>query len=104
MAEVRSPRADTDRRLLIHYWTLTTLYTHPQVYTSAADSGVVLTIRYLCSPRQRRGTAEALWERILEAVAESPDIGFAYPTQSCWWLVRSEQRLGGSHPATRSTA
>jgi len=61
---------------LIHYRTLT-----PVVYTSVADSGVLLTIRYLCRPRHRRGTAEALWERILEAVAESPDIEFAYPTQ-----------------------
>jgi len=45
------------------------------------EAGVLLTIRYLCRPRQRRGTAEVFWERILEAFAESPDIEFAYPTQ-----------------------
>jgi small-conductance mechanosensitive channel len=76
VAEAGIPRADADRRLLIHYRTLT-----PAVYTAVAESGVLLTIRYLCRPRERRGTAEALWERILEAVAESPDIEFAYTTQ-----------------------
>ncbi|MEE2846652.1 MAG: mechanosensitive ion channel family protein, partial [Gemmatimonadota bacterium] len=53
----------------------------PAVYTSVEEAGVLLTIRYLCRPRQRRGTAEVFWERILEAFAESPDIEFAYPTQ-----------------------
>jgi hypothetical protein len=53
----------------------------PVVYTSVEDAGVLLTIRYLCRPRQRRGSAEALWERILEAFAESLSIDFAYPTQ-----------------------
>jgi hypothetical protein len=41
----------------------------------------LVTIRYLCRPRQRRGSAEALWERILEAFAGLPSIEFAYPTQ-----------------------
>jgi hypothetical protein len=53
----------------------------PAVYTSVLDAGVLLTIRYLCRPRQRRGTAEEFWERILDTFAESPDIEFAYPTQ-----------------------
>jgi len=66
----------TSKRFLIHYTKLT-----PVVYTSVQDSGVMLTIRYLTQPRQRRGTAQAMWERILDAFAEAPDIDFAYPTQ-----------------------
>ncbi len=53
----------------------------PAVYTSVADSGVVLTIRYLCPPRQRRGTSQAIWEDVLDAFAAHDDIDFAYPTQ-----------------------
>jgi small-conductance mechanosensitive channel len=66
----------TSKRFLIHYAKLT-----PVVYTSVEDSGVLLTIRYLTQPRQRRGTSQALWERILDAFAEAPDIDFAYPTR-----------------------
>lgn len=50
------------------------------VYTRVKDRGVELTIRYLCDPRQRRGTSEAIWEDVLRAFAEHPDIEFAYPT------------------------
>ncbi len=66
----------TARRYLIHYPTLT-----PTVYTSVQDSGVLLTIRYLCEPRKRRGTSQALWERILDAFKSESDIDLAYPTQ-----------------------
>jgi small-conductance mechanosensitive channel len=65
----------TTKRFLIHYRKLT-----PAVYTSVKDSGVMLTIRYLCRPRERRGTAQTLWERILVAFAGHTDIDFAYPT------------------------
>lgn len=75
-AEAERTLKQTSRRFLIHYRKLT-----PAVYTAVEDSGVLLTVRYLCHPRQRRGTAEALWERILDAFAEAPDIDFAYPTQ-----------------------
>jgi len=67
---------EVSRRFLIFYQTLT-----PTVYTSVVDSGVLLTIRYLCAPRERRGTAEAIWEAILHEFAKHPDIDFAYPTQ-----------------------
>lgn len=53
----------------------------PQVYTTVADSGVVLTIRYLCDPRKRRGTSESLWESILEEFDKHENIALAYPTQ-----------------------
>jgi len=63
------------RRYMIFYKTLT-----PTVYTSVKDSGVLLTIRYLCRPQRRRGSKQAIWEDILEAFAQVPDIDFAYPT------------------------
>jgi len=66
----------TSRRFLIHYSKLT-----PIVYTSVKDSGVMLTVRYLCDPRARRGTAEGIWERVLDRFAEAEDIDLAYPTQ-----------------------
>lgn len=52
----------------------------PRVFTSVQDSGVLLTLRYLCAPRKRRATAEQVWEAILVAFAERNDIDFAYPT------------------------
>lgn len=57
-------------------------YTHlsPVVYTSIADSGVLLTVRYLCEPRKRRATEEQIAEDILERFGECDDIDFAYPT------------------------
>lgn len=52
----------------------------PTVYTSVKDSGVLLTIRYLVDPRQRRGTEQKIWEDILDAFAAEPRIDLAYPT------------------------
>lgn len=53
----------------------------PVVYTSVKDSGVLLTIRYLHEPRQRRNYEHMIWEAILEEFANHEDIDFAYPTQ-----------------------
>lgn len=52
----------------------------PVVVTSVEDSGVLLTIRYLCEPTRRRGTTERMWEEILTAFGARDDIDFAYPT------------------------
>jgi len=58
------------------------LYTHltPLVYTKVVDCGVLLTVRYLCEPRKRRGTEQDIWEDILVEFAHHDDIDFAYPT------------------------
>ncbi|WP_420645578.1 mechanosensitive ion channel family protein [Candidatus Leptofilum sp.] len=53
----------------------------PTVYTSVADSGVVLTMRYMVDPRKRRGSEQDIWEAILRAFKHHWDIDFAYPTQ-----------------------
>lgn len=52
----------------------------PIVYTSVKDSGVMLTIRFLTMPRQRRGVQERMWEAILDAFAKEQGIDLAYPT------------------------
>lgn len=63
------------RQFMIFYTNLT-----PIVYTEVEDSGVLLTVRYLCHPRRRRSTAQAIWEDVLTRFAEHDDIDFAYPT------------------------
>lgn len=63
------------RKQMIFFTKLT-----PIVYTSVKDSGVMLTIRYLTNPRQRRIAAQRVWEAILEAFAQEPKIDLAYPT------------------------
>ena len=67
---------ETSKRFMIFYQTFT-----PTVYTSVQDSGVLLTIRYLCRPRVRRGSTQAIWEDVLDRFAEAPDIDFTYPTR-----------------------
>jgi small-conductance mechanosensitive channel len=55
--------------------------TTPKVYTSVEDSGVMLTLRYLCRVRKRRGSAERIWEDILDEFSKCDDIDLAYPTE-----------------------
>ena len=52
----------------------------PIVYTKVADSGVLLTIRYLCAPQFRRDTEQEIWEEILKEFNLEPNIELAYPT------------------------
>ncbi len=73
--EAERAMKSASRRFLIHFHKLT-----PKVYTSVEDSGVRLTLRFLCRARTRRGTAESIWEAVLEAFASEPSIDFAYPT------------------------
>ncbi len=63
------------RKYLIFYGALT-----PIVYTTVKDSGVLLTIRYLVDPRQRRSTEQKIWEAVLDAFSKEKDIDLAYPT------------------------
>jgi small-conductance mechanosensitive channel len=52
----------------------------PVVWTAVAENGVRLTARYLCKPRERRGSASEIWESVLEAFEKMPRVDFAYPT------------------------
>ena len=88
---------EASRRLIIFYSVLT-----PTVYTSVRDSGVLLTIRYLCEPRHRRGTEQAIWEDILREFAANDDIDFAYPTHR-FYNNRAEGKAG-TPPAVSSAS
>jgi len=63
------------KKFLIYYTKLT-----PIVYTTIKDSGVLLTMRFLCDPRKRRSTEEIILEEVLEEFGKCKDIDFAYPT------------------------
>ena len=68
------------RRFMIYYPTLT-----PTVYTSVVDSGIRLTIRYLCEPRRRRGSEQAIWEHILPRIRRESGSGIclSFPADLC---------------------
>ncbi len=63
------------RKFMIYYRNLT-----PIVYTDIKDSGILLTIRYLCETRKKRGSREKIQEAILDEFDKHNDIKFAYPT------------------------
>lgn len=64
------------QKYMISYSKLT-----PTVYTTVKESGILLTMRYLCEPRRRRGSEQVLWESVLREFAKNPEISLAYPTQ-----------------------
>lgn len=59
----------------IYYTKLT-----PMVYLKIVDNGVLLSLRYLVEPHQRRSSENCLAENILSAFNQNEDINFAYPT------------------------
>ena len=66
---------EASKKFMIHKTSL-----DPIVYTTVEDSGVALTIRFLCEPRQRREIEQDIWESILLNFKNEMDIDFAYPT------------------------
>ncbi len=71
---------EASKKYMIIYSKLT-----PIVYTSVKDSGVLLTMRYLITPRRRRTSEELIWEDVLETFEEHDDIELAYPTQRIYY-------------------
>lgn len=67
---------EASKKYMIFYQYLT-----PIVYTSVQESGVMLTMRYICDARRRRTTEHEIWEEVLRIFSENSDIEFAYPTQ-----------------------
>ena len=63
------------KKFMIHKTSL-----EPTIYTAVKDSGVELTIRHLCKPRDRRDIEQDIWESILDEFNKELDIDFAYPT------------------------
>ena len=74
---------EASKKFMIFYSNLT-----PIVYTSVKDSGVMLTMRYLCNPKKRRGTSHAIWEDVLRQFAQHDDIDLAYPTQRIYYNLK----------------
>ncbi len=44
------------------------------------DSGVKLTMRYLCKPRERRSSSSEMWESVLGEIEALADVHLAFPT------------------------
>ncbi len=65
----------------------------PKIFTSIKESGVLLTMRYLCGVRDRRESKHRIWEGVLDAFSKREDIDFAYPTQRAY-LNMYEGKLG----------
>jgi small-conductance mechanosensitive channel len=78
---IQSDQAATEVRRAASKYLIRYEHLTPIVWTSVADIGVTLTIRYLTDPRRRRSSETAIWEKILDAFAAADDIDFAYPTQ-----------------------
>jgi small-conductance mechanosensitive channel len=74
--EAKAYGRKSGKRFVISYGNVT-----PTVYTKVASSGVLLTMRYLVNPRQRRNSEQKIWETILRAFGPHADIDFAYETQ-----------------------
>lgn len=80
--------------------------TTPIVYTQIADSGVLLTVRYLCHVRRRRGTIDRISTQILDRFDQEAQVEFAYPTYRVYRLgeqgLRAELGFPGlPHPEAR---
>lgn len=85
------------KRFMIFYSTLS-----PTVYTKVTQSGVSLTIRYLCEARQRRDTEQNIWESVLREIGARDDIDFAYPTRRFFSRREEERTLRGAAPSPDS--
>lgn len=73
--EVDKELKQASKKYLIFYNNLT-----PIIYTDVKDSGVMLSMRYLCKPHDRRNLIDKIWEEILDVINENEDIDLAYPT------------------------
>lgn len=65
---------DASRHMLLYFSGM-----EPAVYTRADCDGVNLTVRYMCEPKKRRSSENALWRDILREF-KARDLSFAYRT------------------------
>ena len=75
-AEAEKRVLEASKKYMIFYQYLT-----PIVYTTVKDSGILLTMRYICDPHRRRSSEHEIWEDVLNEFAKHKEIEFAYPTQ-----------------------
>ena len=76
------------RRFMIFYSTLA-----PTVYTRISERGIAFAVRYVCDPRARRDSEQAIWEAALDAFAAHADIDLAYPTQRFFDRAQEDRTL-----------
>jgi small-conductance mechanosensitive channel len=70
----------------------------PKVYTAIDhEDGIVLTMRYMCAYRNRRDSAEGIYEEVLNRFEYHKDIEFAYPTQRVYDRSREKKEEGNEN-------
>lgn len=79
-SEAKNTLREASKKYMIIYNQLT-----PIVYSKVKDSGIQLSMRFLITPRRRRGAEQAMWEDILLTFAKHDDIDLAYPTQRIYY-------------------
>lgn len=73
--DVQKEIFEASKKYMIYYNNLT-----PIVYTDVTESGVQLTMRFICEPKYRRISAERIWEAVLDRFGAEVDVEIAYPT------------------------
>lgn len=82
-------------------WRIHFQHLGPIVWLKVCDFGVTLTIRYLCRPRRRRSSEDIIWQKILQAFADEPDVDLAYPTQRFFQNnIEGKPGTGGPVPSS----
>ena len=76
------------KKFMIHKTSL-----DPIVYTKVDASGVELTIRYLCKPRERRDIQQVIWESVLDEFSKELDVDFAYPTERRYTHTEESKKI-----------
>lgn len=92
-AEAEKEIHKTSTRFMVYYTRFT-----PIVWVNTKESGVLLTIRYLCNARRRRSSEHVIWADILRAFAKEPSIDFAYPTTRFYANHREGKPEAGGPP------
>jgi len=91
--QARAEIQEISKEFLIHYSILT-----PFVYVKIDRDGVMLTLRYLCEARKRRGSEHALTVMILQAFSKHPQIELAH--RSIAVVPRDAPQFEGIPPKT----
>ena len=92
------PKAEEQVRMVNDQFMVRTGAMRPVVFTRVVDIGVELTMRFLCEVRQPRVMEHIIWEDVLVAFADEPEIDFAYPTTR-FYDNRAEGKSGAGGPA-----
>lgn len=101
----QQPVSDVEKRMRaqVRQFMMLAASLEPRVIVSVVDIGVALTLRYLCSPFDRRASAEQIWEDVLVAFHARDDVDFAYPTIRYYANIH-EGKSGARAPAPKARA